>query len=142
RSEGGGIATRQRVLVTGGGEDEDVAVVGVLDGAEQLLALLDLQQAMFGDAEGQVDDLAAPDVDGVAQGADDHADVAGALRAKDVGGEKAGARGQGEQNVGNGGAVRAALAALVRQRSRLVLAKDAALDALDGVPLPLVLLLQ
>ena len=103
------------------------AIIGVLDDAKELLAFLHLLEAMFGHAERQVDDLAAPDVDRPAQSADDDAHVAGALRAKNVGREEAGARGQGEQDVGDGGAVRAALPAFVGQRRRLIFAKDAEL---------------
>src|SRR5262245_61172285 len=60
RAELGGVAAGQRMLVVSGGEDEDVPIIRLLDGAQELLAARPLLELVLRDTQREVDDLAPP----------------------------------------------------------------------------------
>jgi len=85
RGKRGRVAARQGMIVVGGGEDEHVLVVSLLDGTEKLIAALHLLQPDLGNTQRQVDDLALPNVDRPVQGPHHHFDLRATLRTEDVG---------------------------------------------------------
>src|SRR5262249_4216882 len=72
RREHGRVTPRQRMLIMSGGDDEHVFVVTFLNRPQQLVTALYLLQPMFGYAQGEVHDLALPDIDGPVQRSQDN----------------------------------------------------------------------
>src|SRR6185437_189288 len=119
------------MLVVSRRDNEYILVIRLLDGAQQLLAALHLLQTLLRHTQRKIDDFAVPYIHRPAQSADDDFDLAIALRPEHVSGIQANARGDGQQDVRDGGAMRRALMALVGQGFRLLGGEDAALNGME-----------
>jgi hypothetical protein len=96
-------------------------------------------QSRFRHTQRQVDHLGAPDVDDVPQRSDHRLNIAGARTAEDVRGVKPDSGSDGEDNIGDGRAMRCALQATKWFGLRTIAVKEA---ALNGATLAGVLLFE